>query len=185
MYGQMASVSSTFDRVSAVEAQPPDDQFVGSCRPQQGANSLQLRRRHRRRRTAFAAMLRQRTRDTMAVRSARWVRRFETGLLGVVAHSFIIGEIHRAFEIERLAIHVRETASRARRPCAILLERQRCDIALHGVVQTLMVVLPASIFCGHLERLREVTDPLVSIKINRQRRNIEACGVAAVDRSHL
>lgn len=182
MYGQMASVSSPFDGVPAVEAQPPDHQFVASGRRHQGANSLQLRRRHRRRRTAFAAMLCQRTGDAVAVGSARCVRSFETGLLGDVAHSFSIGKIDCAFEIERLAIHVRETASRARCPSAILLERQRCDITPHGVTQTLTTILPTCIFCGHLEWLREVTDPLVGIKINRHRRNIEARGVAAIDR---
>lgn len=181
-YGQMASVSSPFDGVPAVEAQPPDHQFVGSGRRHQGANSLQLRRRHRRRRTAFAAMLCQRTGDAVAVGSARCVRSFETGLLGVVAHSFSIGKIDCAFEIERLAIHVRETASRARCPSAILLERQRCDITPHGVTQTLTTILPTCIFCGHLEWLRELTDSLVGIKINRHRRNIEARGVAAIDR---
>jgi hypothetical protein len=70
----------------------------------------------------------------VAVGSARCVRGFKAGLLGVVARSFSIGKIDCAFEIERLAIHVRGTASRARCPGAILLERQRCDITPHGVM---------------------------------------------------
>jgi hypothetical protein len=50
------------------------------------------------------------------------------------------------------------------------------------VTQTLTTILPTCIFAGHLEWLRELTDSLVGIKINRHRRNIEARGVAAIDR---
>jgi hypothetical protein len=102
------------------------------------------------------------------------VHHLEAGLLGVEAHPFSIGEIHRPLEGERLGIHVRETTSRARCPRAILLERQWCDIAPHGVAQTLTVILPPRIFRGHHEWLSEVTDPLVGIKINRHQQNIEA-----------
>ncbi|ORX14168.1 hypothetical protein AWC27_19715 [Mycobacterium szulgai] len=109
------------------------------------------------------------------------MRGFEAGLLGLIAHSFSIGKIHRALEIERLVVHIWKTAPRARGPRAILLERQLRDITSHGVTQTLSILLPTFISCGQLEWLREVTETLICLKIDRHRRNIEAQGVAAVD----
>jgi hypothetical protein len=116
----------------------------------------------------------------VAVGSTRCVHRGEAGLLGVVAHPLSIGKIERPFKIERLGIHVRQTASRARCPRAILLERQRCDITAHGVTQTLPILLPTCIFRAHLEWLSEVTEAFIGIKINRHRRNVEAWRVAVV-----
>jgi hypothetical protein len=51
-------------------------------------------------------------------------------------------------------------------PGAILIERQRCDIAPHRITQTLTIVLSTHVFRRHLEGLGEVTEPLVGIKVN-------------------
>lgn len=179
----MASMSGPFNHVTAVEAQPPDHQFVGRRRLHQHTNSLHLRRRKRRHRTAFTAMPCQRTRHTMAMRTTRRVRGFETGRLGVVAHSFSTGKIHRALEIEWFAVDVRAATTGAWQPCAILLESQRCDITAQRIPQTLAIVLSAPVFRSHLKRLRQVTKSLVGIKVNCHRRNVEACRVGAVDQS--
>jgi hypothetical protein len=99
-----------------------------------------------------------------------------------MAHPFGIGEIERPPEVERLCIHVRQTASRTRCSSAKLLERQWCDTTSHGLTQSLPILLSACIFRAHREWLIEVADVLVGIQIYRHRRNVEGRSVAAFAR---
>lgn len=114
----------------------------------------------------------------MAVRSTPCVEDVEALPLGVVARALIVGKIDRPFELERFGIHVRATASGALNPRAILLVRQRGNIAAKGFLQAQSILLPALVFRAPLEWLIEITESFVRIEIDSHGAKV---GVLRVD----
>jgi hypothetical protein len=97
---------------------------------------------------------------------ARTVGGFEPGLLVVVPGTLGVGKMHRALVLEWLSIHIGTTASWAWRARTILLVTQLCDLAAHGVTQTLSVPLPAFVFGRHPERSLEVAEAFVRVEVS-------------------